>query len=100
VTTGKWLVLDMDDGLLRREPTRRAALDWWMGLNGTGVVLRRHCYRPGAYEYVTASEGDRDDSCGGVFIERQDVAATGGWDVEQAPLYPNEDDPFHRVERT
>lgn len=36
-----WLVLDMDDGLLRREPTRKAALSWWMTHNGTDLVPRR-----------------------------------------------------------
>lgn len=96
---GDWIVLDMDDGLLRREPTRKAALAWWMSKNETDHVVKRHSYGPGAYKYVTALKGDRDKSCGGVFIERVDVARREGWDVDQAPLYPKADEPFARVER-
>ncbi len=96
---GSWLVLDMDDGLLRRAPTRKAALSWWMQLNDTGRVIKRSTSGPGAYNYVTASGSGRDDSCGGVFIERADVARRAGWDPSQQPLYPNADKPFLRVER-
>lgn len=95
----RWLVLDMDDGLLRRAATRRAALAWWMDLNDTSVVVRRYSSMAGAYNYVTASAGDPDDSCGGVFIEHEDVAARGGWDPEQVPLYPRDEEPFTRVPR-
>lgn len=94
-----WLVLDMDDGLLRREPTRAAALDWWMKHNGTTRVVRRYSYGSGAYEYVTAVHGDADDTCGGVFIETEAAAARGGWDTMQAALYPLNNQPHVRVDR-
>ena len=97
--TPPWLVLDMDKGLLRREPTRKAALAWWMNNQGTACVIKRHKYRPGAYEYVTGWKGERHDSCGGVFIERVDAARAGEWDVDQEPLYPDRDRPFHSVDR-
>lgn len=96
---GSWLVLDMDDGLLRREPTRKAALGWWMSKQETDHVVRRYTFGPGAYEYVTALKGNRDDTCGGVFIEHVGAARRGDWDVDQAPLYPKADAPFTRVER-
>jgi len=85
----KWYVLDMDQGVLRKEPTRKAALKWWMDLQGTGKVLRRHPFGPGAYEYVTGFEGGgEDDTCGGIFIECEDAALRGGWSLDVEPLYP------------
>jgi len=96
---GKWLLLDMDDGLLRREPTQKAALAWWMSKSETDRVLRRHSYGPGAYRYVTARRREVDNTCGGVFIENVDAARREGWEVDQAPLYPHKDKPFERVER-
>lgn len=91
-----WFVLDMDDGLLRREPTRRAAVDWCKHMGGPKVI-KRHQYGPGAYEYVCGY--DEQDHDGGKFIEREDAAAKHGWDVSQAPLYPYDDRPYERAER-
>ena len=72
-----WLVLDMDEGVLRREPTRRAAVDWIIARDG-GNVLRRHCSGPGAYEYTIGYAGD--DGTSNYFVERLDAAVRAGWD--------------------
>lgn len=96
-----WLVLDMDDGVLRREPTRKAALTWWMQFTDTSKVVERYKYGPGAYSYTTGDNGggtDGDDC----FIEREDIVRNGnqGWDVTQQPLYPHDGSRrFERVER-
>lgn len=92
-----WLVLKMDDGVLRRERTRAAAVRWWKRHQGHSRVLRRHKYRAGAYQYVTS--GDNPHEASSVFIEREDVAPAGGWDVSQRPLYPHATEPFARVDR-
>jgi hypothetical protein len=87
----------MDDGLLRREPSRAAAVTWATSLTGDRV-LERHTYGPGRYEYVIGLPGEDHTECW--FIEREDVAtADGGWNVGQEPLYPNVDQPFERVAR-
>ncbi|MEV7675023.1 hypothetical protein [Streptomyces sp. NPDC088752] len=64
-----WLVCDMDDGVLRVEPTRAAAAEW--------------------RTYF-------DD---GLFLVRADRARASGWDPEQQPLYPYPGDPFEQVDR-
>ena len=93
-----WLVLDMDDGLLRREPTRKDALQWWMRLQGETKVLERHTYGPGAYSYITGTSPN--DNSGTIFIETEEAARrSGGWNPDQPALYPIEDDPFNMVDR-
>lgn len=72
-----WLVLDMDEGVLRREPTRRAAVDW-MTSHAGGSVLSRHRYGPGAYEYTIGDRGE--DRVSNYFVERLDAAVRAGWD--------------------
>lgn len=94
--TQRWLVLDMDDGLLRREPTRRAALAWFMDHCDAPKVISRHRYGPGAYDYRVGS--DPEDAVS-AFIEREDVAPRGGWDPQQPALYPLDDKPHEQVER-
>ncbi len=89
-----WLVCDMDDGVLRREPTRKAAVDWFKSHSDARNVIERHAYGSGSYEYRV---GDPDDSAS-VFIIREDRAA-GKWDVTQTPLYPLADDPHEMVDR-
>jgi hypothetical protein len=64
-----WLVCDMDDGVMRIEPTYANAVEW------------RRSF---------------DD---GLFIVRADRAHLQGWDALQQPLYPYPDDPFERVDR-
>lgn len=95
----KWLVCGMDDGVLRREDTRKAALEWWMSHAGTVQVASRYQYGSGSYGYVTAAYGDREDTCGGIYIGTEQGARYAGWDVEQAALYPWKNKPHERLER-
>ena len=91
-----WLVLDMDDGVLRREPSRKAAVEWFMGHCDASRVLSRDHYRPGAYGYHV---GHKPDDSTYAFIEHVTAAGRGGWDIDQPALYPHEDKPHEYVER-
>lgn len=92
---GGWLVLHMDDGLIRRADTRKAAVQWCTGMYGP--VLRRSNIRPGAYYYVF---GYRDSYRNhDLFVERYDVATDpnrGGWqvDADTVAKYPYADRPY------
>jgi hypothetical protein len=85
-----WLVLDMDDKVLRREPTRRAAIAW-AERHLCAPVRRGHRSASGAYEYEFGPHGG--DMDGSFFIERDDVALDHGWPVDVPPLFPFPDDP-------
>jgi len=89
-----WLILGMDDGVIRREPTRRAAVEWMCGQAG-GEVLGRHAYGPGAYEYHVGIRTDEESSAG-YFVERLDAAVHSGWDhwFEIPDTYPYPDRPY------
>lgn len=93
-----WLILDMDEGLLRVEPTRRDAVTWCTEQDGY-VVRGRHCYGPGAYEYGFWWKGN-EDSGHGLFIERFDTVGPTGWmwAVEQGARYPHPDQPYKRID--
>jgi hypothetical protein len=93
----RWAVADMDDGILRWEPTRRAAVDWLLGFHCTDRVLRRHICGGGSYEYAV---GAGWDDHGSGFVARADRLAAHGWDPEQPALYPIEDDPYRMVDRS
>lgn len=87
----------MDDGILRIEPTRRAAVRWLCLLLG-GTVRARYSYGPGSFEYVVGAAGE--DHCSAFVVRGDRVAAgAGGWDPQQVPLYPLGDDEFERVGR-
>ena len=86
-----WLVCDMDQGVLRCEPTRRAALAWAMRLAGHSRVYSRDSYgHGGAYGYTTGTD-DPDDSRCYWFIERPYRARRGGFAGLGRPLYPYPD---------
>jgi hypothetical protein len=92
-----WIVHDVDDGVLRVEPTRKAAIAWASSLAEATKVLERHRYASGGYEYVF---GDSDgDVCGNYNIVRADLAYIAHIDATQQPLYPFPDDPFEQVDR-
>ncbi|WP_254427624.1 hypothetical protein [Mycolicibacterium conceptionense] len=91
-----WAVCDVDDGILRVEPTRRAAVRW-LTFHCGGEVLMRYAYGPGKFEYTVGLRGEDDP--GGGFVVRTDRLAASGWDSSQPPLYPFADDPHERVER-
>lgn len=83
-----WLVLDMDEGVIRREPTRRAAVAWITEHHDAQVVSRRR-YRAGDYEYHIGNPGDEESGvC--YFVQRLDMAVLDGWDhwFEIPDLYP------------
>lgn len=88
-----WLILAMDEGVLRREPTLIAARAWMTGLFD-GIVLSRHSYGPGAYEYTIGYRGE--DSASSAFVERLESAVAGGWDDWLAipDKYPFPDRPY------
>lgn len=92
----RWMVCDVDDGILRVEPTRRAAVRWLTFMCG-GEVLARYSYGPGCFEYTIGIRGE--DNSGGGFVARADRLSAHGWDPDQTPLYPLADDPDERVER-
>lgn len=96
VTAEKWFVCDMDDGVLRAEPTRTAAVKWWLQFNCAERVIARHTYAPGYYDYVV-SQNDYDPA--DAAIVRADRMDHYGGDPAQVPLYPIRDEPFQRVER-
>jgi len=58
-----WIVADMDDGVLRRAPTRRAGVTWALAHFG-GLLLERHGYS-GCWEYLFGFPDEGGDS---VFI--------------------------------
>jgi hypothetical protein len=96
-STKVWLVLDMDEGLIRIEPTRKAAVKWCT--DWYGPVLERNG-RDGAYYYVF---GDKDSlRATSYFIERYDAAVdpnrNGGWEnVADGPAkFPYADRPYDR----
>lgn len=93
----RWFVCDMDEGVLRVEPTRTAARQWFAGHVGLGdAYVRRHNYGAGDYEYAIGSSEDDHDQC---WIIREDRLPGNGWDASQQPLYPVADKPHERVER-
>lgn len=92
----RWYVGSMDEGILRVEGSRAAAVEWGKGLHGPRVI-ERHCYGPGSYDYVLGY--DREDHGGGLGIVREDALVAAGFDPEQPALYPNADDPYERVDR-
>lgn len=85
-----WLVCDMDDGVLRVEPTRSAAARW--GATFTDSQTYRFTLGSTCYEYEY-------DDCTTLFIVRADNAHLHGFDPEQQPLYPFPDDPYEEVTR-
>lgn len=92
----RWYVCGMDDGVLRQENTRRAAVAWLLEHHLADKVRTRYQYGPGSYGYTV---GD-DEYVATAFVERGDKMGNGGWDIEQQPLYPLDTPNHHeRVER-
>jgi hypothetical protein len=91
----QWLVLDMDVGVLRREPTRGAAVAWLLGHMDAAGVISRHAYGPGCYEYQVGRDGAAE---GSAFIAREDVARRRSWDVDAEAVYPWGNRPYARVD--
>lgn len=92
-----WCVLNMDQGLIRREATRAAAVKW-CGRQYDGQVLERHCYGPGAYAYTFGYPNGNSSEF--LSIEREDVARAQGWGdvLGSVAMYPHVDDPHQQRE--
>ncbi|MFF4777648.1 hypothetical protein ACFY05_32955 [Microtetraspora fusca] len=92
-----WYVVNMDDGVIRAEPTKENALRWVANHWGVGAVQPgQHRLHDGFYEYyVGTSASDRRQ----VWIVLGVVLALHGWDINETPLYPHPDRPAERVDR-
>jgi hypothetical protein len=86
-----WLILDMDEGVIRREKSRRAAVAWLINHVG-GAVQWRRTYGPGVYEYRV---GPHIEDCAMYFVETQENAVRGSWEhwFSVPDLYPYPDRP-------
>lgn len=95
-----WVVAITDDGVLRKEPTRRAALEWAKNLIGGPRVRQRIQYVRGSYEYLL-SGNEADEDWHSVFVFREDLIDVVGVPAEErTPLYPIADQPFTYVDRS
>ncbi|MFF7198273.1 hypothetical protein ACFZAM_31760 [Streptomyces sp. NPDC008079] len=90
-----WLVLDMDQGVVRAEPTRQAAVRWACH-HHDGRVISRERRGEGWYDY---SIGYSSSDCSLVWIARADIAHRHGADAEQQPWYPYPDSPHEEGPR-
>lgn len=84
-----WLVLDMDQGVVRVEPTRAAAVEWARHQYDGRVINREHSGEAW-YEYFI---GYSRDDCSSVWIARADIVHRHGFNAEQEPWYPYPDAP-------
>lgn len=91
-----WLVCHMDDGVLRREQTDAAARHWFRDWASAAEPAAGR-YGPGDHEGQQAGEGQ--ETITAAWIVRADRAELGGWDKDQDPLYPLDDQPFERFDR-
>ncbi|MEV8344491.1 hypothetical protein [Streptomyces niveus] len=92
-----WLVCDMDEGVMRVEPSMRAAVAWAASLACAPVRERRSSSGGDVYDYVFGHPGEDGNTC--VFIMRADAAHRHGFDPVQQPQYPFPDAPDERVRR-
>jgi hypothetical protein len=89
-----WLVWSPNDGVLRRERTRKLAITWWLALQGEGWELTggsRH--NVGIYQRYARRHGQQREA----WFIRGDLPAAlvekfipGRWDPAQPPLYPHD----------
>ncbi|MFF8786725.1 hypothetical protein [Streptomyces sp. NPDC015125] len=90
-----WLVCDMDDGVVRVEPSRAEAAAWCRTHCGEDRVRFEHGKGSTAYEYFFGPRGDETS----FFILKADHAHQHGFNPQQRPLHPFSDDPHHKVDR-
>ena len=91
-----WYVADMDNGILRKEPTRRAAVEWAKDYSMSTRVFGRFKYGPGDYDYKLGNDEEETTSLH-ILVEKRLVLH--GYDPEQIPLYPIPEDPYHEIDR-
>jgi hypothetical protein len=92
----QWYVCDMDDGVLRVEPSRRAAVEWWKTDQDAPNVIERFTYGPGYYGYLVGPSAEEAASAA---IVREDKLAVYGITTPATqiqPLYPYPDRPRDR----
>lgn len=86
-----WIVADMDMGVLRIAPTRKAARDWAERHAGAPLRSMNHAKGSTCWDY---SFGYRDEDSNECFsIMRADNARLHGFKAEQEPYYPYAEDP-------
>jgi len=92
-----WYIVDMDDGIVRRDPRKAGALHWCEG-QAEGRILPgpRKTLSPGFYEYFI---GFDIEDCTQFWIARGDAAVRQGFDITQEPIYPYPDRPYERGPR-
>ena len=83
-----WLVCDMDDGIVRVEPSRAAAVKWACSRQLSNRIISRKRTGEGWYDYRI---GDSPDDSAEVWIARSDVVHWHGFDPVQEPWYPYPD---------
>jgi hypothetical protein len=86
-----WLVCDMDQGVMRVEPSMRAAVAWARSHACAPVRERRNYPGSECYDYVFRNPGEDSNTC--FFIMRADVAHRHDFDPVQEPWYPYTDEP-------
>ncbi len=91
-----WYIVDADDGLVRCEPTKEAALGWCKGRAPGRILPGRRKLGPGLYEFLI---GEGREGCSRFWICRADRLAVKGFDPGQRPLYPHADDPYRKESR-
>lgn len=92
-----WYVVDMDDGIVRRERTKYACLKWAKGMvEGDYVESGRKRMHDGFYEYLLGFSRE-DRTC--FWIARGDAAQSSSFNLDQEPLYPYPDYPYELGER-
>lgn len=89
----RWYVCDMDEGVLRVESSRRAAVEWWMSDQCASKVIERYTYGPGFYDYHVGH--NREDWAGSAIVREDKLAQYGIITPlsEIKPLYPFADRP-------
>jgi len=91
-----WYLCDMDDGILRAEPTKRAAKDWFRGWADTPRV---NVHRVSAGDYYLTAAYDGGMYATSAFLMTAEVTARHAFDPGQRPLYPSAEHPYERVDR-
>ncbi|MDX3100503.1 hypothetical protein [Nonomuraea angiospora] len=86
-----WYILDEDDGIVRRESTRKALVKWACSKYDGRVLPGTKRIRAGHYLYAIGA--DRDDYRQ-VSVFRGEALTHTAYDLEQEPLYPYASDPW------
>ncbi|GAA3251365.1 hypothetical protein [Nonomuraea helvata] len=86
-----WYIVNEDDGIVRREPTRAALVRWARFAYEGHVLPGKKRVNDGHYRYAIGA--DRDDYRL-VSVFRRDALKHTAYDLDQEPLYPYPNDPW------